>query len=291
MLNVLFYKFKKLNNLQELKNILQDACASLGLKGKILLADEGVNGCVSGCDADIEQFKGLVTSELVFGHIEFKVANTKYHSFKKMHVRLRKEIITFRHDVDLSEAANYIEPLELKKALDAGEDIVLLDSRNDYESTLGKFKGAITPRISLFSELPEKLNEMAELRSKNIVTYCTGGIRCEKSARWMLENGFTNVRQLRGGIIKYGQDCGNSHWSGKCFVFDRRGAIDLDPLNQSEPITQCLQCFLPCSDYKNCANLKCDKRIIICTSCLEVLQGCCSKQCRKTNFKPLRING
>ena len=253
MKNILFYKFIELKNLEELRESLLEKAKMLDLKGKILIAEEGVNGCVSGEDEAIQKFQVFLTQRKVFGPIEFKTGATNKHNFKKMFVRIRKEIITFKQDIDLNNGAPYIEPKELKEALDSGEEIILLDARNIYESKIGKFKNAVAPNILLFTQLPRALEKMPELKEKRIVTYCTGGIRCEKSSAWMIENGFTNVQQLHGGIIRYGDECGNAHWEGKCFVFDRRGAIDIDPKNQNEPITQCELCAIPTSDYHNCA--------------------------------------
>jgi UPF0176 protein len=282
MKNILFYKFKKLENLETLKEDLLAKAKNLNLLGKILIAEEGVNGCVSGEDEKIEEFKTYITHNSIFGPIEFKEGDTDRHTFRKMFVRIRKEIITFKQDMNFDKKAEYIEPKELKELLDKGEEIILVDARNNYESRIGKFKDAVAPNITVFSELPEILSKMPELKNKKIVTYCTGGIRCEKSATWMVQNGFKDVKQLHGGIIRYGKECGNSYWEGKCFVFDRRGAVDIDPTKQSEHITQCEQCAIPCSDYHNCANVECDKRVILCEECYKMLEYCCNKACRGT---------
>ena len=113
-----------------------------------------------------------------------------------------------------------------------------------------------------------------------MITYCTGGIRCEKASAFLIENGFNNVFQLHGGILSYGNECGNTHWEGKCFVFDTRGAVDIDPNSQSEPITQCVLCNLPNADLHNCALTTCDKFFTACEDCFKVLKECCSKRCR-----------
>lgn len=276
MKNILFYKFIELQDLAQLRDEIRKISANL--LGKVLIAHEGLNGCVSGSAREIEGFKHSM--EELFGNIDFKDTSASNHTFKKMQVKIRKEIITFKQEIDLDNSAPYIEPQELKELLDAGEDVVLLDARNIYESKIGKFEGAIAPNIILFSQLPKVLEKMPELKDKHIVTYCTGGIRCEKSSAWMRENGFTNVQQLHGGIIRYGLECGDAHWQGKCFVFDRRGAIDINPQNETEPISQCELCFIPCGEYHNCAYIPCDKHFICCKKCLEIFEGCCSKKCR-----------
>jgi UPF0176 protein len=276
MKNILFYKFLSLTDLPTLQQDIQALCTNL--KGKILLADEGINGCVSGTDEDIDHLTTELQRKL--GAIEFKEGEASTHTFKKMFVRIKKEIITFKQPVDMEKTAAYIEPHELKAALDNEEEIILLDARNNYESRIGKFDGAITPDIVLFSELPMILERMPHLKEKRIVTYCTGGIRCEKSSAWMRENGFTNVQQLHGGIIRYGLECGNAHWEGKCFVFDRRGTINIDPSAQSAPISNCELCSMPCSEYHNCAKNVCDKYFLCCEACLVTFQSCCSEACK-----------
>ncbi len=131
-----------------------------------------------------------------------------------------------------------------------------------------------------FPEKIKQLNKINNIKNKKIITYCTGGVRCEKASAFLKENGFNDVYQLHGGILTYGQECGDSHWEGKCFVFDTRGAVDIDPNSQSEPITQCVLCNLPNSDLHNCALTSCDKFFTACEDCLRVLKGCCSKRCR-----------
>jgi UPF0176 protein len=271
MKNILFYKFIAIENLEKLQHKLQEV--------KILIAHEGINGCVSGADEEIMQFQDLVQKEL--GSIEFKEGIVSEHTFKKMFVRIRSEIITFKQDIRIEETASYIEPQELKEALDKGEEIILLDARNNYESAIGKFKDAIAPDIDIFSDLPAALRAMPELKEKRIVTYCTGGIRCEKSSAWMRQNGFKNVKQLHGGIIRYGEECGNTHWEGKCFVFDRRGAIDIDPTQKSAPITTCILCNSLAGTYHNCANCDCDKLFVCCDDCVQKNDSCCSTGCKE----------
>ncbi len=121
---------------------------------------------------------------------------------------------------------------------------------------------------------------LEKFKNRKIVTYCTGGIRCEKASAYMKEMGFESVYQLHGGILTYGKECGNAFWEGKCFVFDERIAIDIDPHAVSEPITHCVLCRLPSASYHNCAHTKCDEYFIACEKCYAELEGCCSKNCR-----------
>lgn len=280
MKNILFYKYVEIKDKDNLREGLFGLAKSLDLLGTILVADEGINGCLTGDEKDIDDFKIGLRSDRLFSGIEFKEGLTSGHNFRRLSVRLREEIVTSKFGVDASDAAPYIEPMELKKIMDNGEDVILLDARNDYEHKIGKFRNALTLPIGNFRELPEKIAQLKELKDKKIVTYCTGGVRCEKASALLKENGFNEVYQLHGGILNYGKEIGNAHWEGKCFVFDTRGAVDIDPKNQSELISQCDICKIPCADYHNCFNSECDKRFIACNGCVESMEKCCSKRCR-----------
>jgi len=161
---------------------------------------------------------------------------------------------------------------------------VLLDARNDYESTIGKFRGAITPAITVFREFTAVADNLAHLKDKQIVTYCTGGIRCEKASAVLKERGFTNVRQLHGGIIRYGEETGGAHWEGKCFVFDTRRAIPIAP-NNTSIIAQCAHCGVASDEQRNCAVLSCDKWFVACEACLDECNGACSPVCAQELHK------
>ena len=280
MKNILFYKYAKISDKDTFREELFGLAKSLELLGTILVADEGINGCLTGDETDIDDFKIGLRSNKLFSDIEFKEGITSGHNFRRLSVRLREEIVTSKFGVDAYDAAQYIEPMELKKILDDGGDVVLLDARNDYEHKIGKFRNALTLPIGNFRELPEKIAQLKELKDKKVITYCTGGVRCEKASALLKENGFSEVYQLHGGILNYGKEIGNAHWEGKCFVFDTRGAVDIDPKNQSELISQCDICKIPCADYHNCLNSECDKRFIACNDCVESMEKCCSKRCR-----------
>lgn len=279
MKNILFYKYQTLKDLKDLKEHLLAEAKKRKLLGKVLIAKEGINGCVSGEDKQIEEYKKIITNIQGLEDIEFKEADTKHHNFKKIFVRIRQEIVTLKTNTKLENKADYIEPQELKELL-AQEDVILIDARNNYESKIGRFKNAICPDIEIFSDWPKAVKQLEHLKDKKIVTYCTGGIRCEKASAYLKEQGFNDVKQLHGGIIRYGQEVGDFAWEGKCFVFDKRGAINIDPKKNSEDITQCRQCGIPTSNYHNCVNVDCDKRVILCEECIEVLEGCCDKRCR-----------
>lgn len=280
MQNVLFYKFVRLESLQELRGELQAMMEECHVKGKILIAKEGINGNVSGTEEACQQFMERLSSFEVFADIEYKITETDRHDFRKSIVRIRPEIITLDHDWNEEDSADYIEPEELKALYEANENFLIIDARNNYESRIGHFEGAIKPDIQVFSEWPDAIKEYAEHKDKLIVTYCTGGIRCEKASAVMKAAGFSNVKQLRGGIIRYGQTVGREHWEGKCFVFDKRVAIDIAK-DASEPITNCALTGKPTAMYINCQNVACDKRFLCSEEGMERYGGCCSPECQQ----------
>lgn len=314
MKNILFYKYIEIENPEALKEKQFKLAKSLNLFGTILIAKEGINGCLSGNEKDLKKYKEALAKNKKFSDIKFKEGPADKHTFRKLYVRVRNEIVSSGFNANLKNKGKYIEPKQLKELLYKNEDIILLDARNNYEVKMGKFTNAMHLDLDTFREFPLKIKELLgnnnklynnknnikneninknfnnkiknnnnninNLKNKKIITYCTGGVRCEKASALLKENGFDNVYQLHGGILAYGKECGNAHWEGKCFVFDMRGAIDIDPNSQSEPITQCVLCHLPNSELHNCAFTKCDKFFTACGDCFKVLKGCCSKRCR-----------
>ena len=273
-----FYKYVKIENPAEFQKKHLELCSSLGLKGRILVGDEGINGSVYGTRELIENYKVELRKNNLFSDIEFKEQISEKIAFRKMFVRVRKEIVYSGLNIDLKNTAEFIEPLKLKEWLDNNEDIVLVDMRNDYEAKIGKFRNAITLNIQNFRELPNTLNQIKNLKDKKIVTYCTGGIRCEKASAFLAENGFNDIYQLKGGILKFGEEYPDTYWEGKCFVFDDRIAIDLNRKNK-EVLTECVWCNKKCDDYLNCHNLDCDKLFTCCEECKEKYNKSCSAEC------------
>mgnify|MGYP003330000320 CR=1 FL=1 len=232
---VSFYKFVDIEDPFALQKKLKCLTSTLGIKGTILLASEGINAMISGTAAAISEFKDEFKKDLRFADIEFKDSYYDDTSFRRMLVKVKKYIITMRQDVNpAEETGEYLDPLEFKKWQDEKRDILILDTRNDYEVSVGTFSGAINPNIKSFDEFPAWIdNNLKEDKEKPIVTFCTGGIRCEKATAYMQRQGFKKVYQLRGGIIKYFEETLkaetlDSHWEGDCVVFDKRKAISKD---------------------------------------------------------------
>jgi UPF0176 protein len=239
ILNIAFYQFKDFSNLDQLRSDLQNICQSLEIRGTILLSSEGVNGTVAGPVDAIRRFQFLLEDQLKWIGIEYKESYSGQIPHSRMLVKLKKEIIpSGRPEIRPHEkAAPRISPQDLKTWLDSGKDFSLLDTRNRYEIDFGTFEKAAHLDLRHFRDFFKKEKELNQLdRKKPLVMFCTGGIRCEKAAAEALNQGFEEVYQLDGGILKYFEECGGAHYKGSCFVFDFRVAVDekLKPITSSE---------------------------------------------------------
>ena len=283
-----FYKYAKIETPLELRLQIFDLCNSLNLKGRILLGEEGINGSVYGKIEDVNNFESELRKNQLFYDIDFKEQGSEKKAFRKLFVRVRKEIVHSGLDVDLKNTAGFVTPKQLKEMLDNNEDVVLIDMRNDYEAKIGKFKGAVTLPLKNFRDMAFAIDKIRDLKNKKIVAYCTGGIRCEKASAFLKENGFENVMQLKGGILKFGEEYPDTYWEGKCFVFDDRLAIDINKKN-IEPLNVCEWCSKKCDDYMNCHNLECDRLFICCKECLGRHNKSCSEECLKSERRRKEI--
>lgn len=234
ILNISAYRFVSLDELPALRERMLAQCHALALKGTILLAPEGINLFLAGPRAAVDAFMDWLRGDARFAGMEAKASFSEQVPFQRMRVRLKKEIITLRHPTIRPEGgrAPAVDAITLKRWLDQGQDddgreLVLLDTRNAYETDVGMFAQAVDYRIGSFTELPAALAaDPARYAGKTVVSYCTGGIRCEKFALYMQDIGMQRVFQLEGGVLKYFEETGGAHWQGGCFVFDERGALD-----------------------------------------------------------------
>jgi UPF0176 protein len=228
-INLAGYKFVSLDGLDDLKATLQQHCQDLELKGTILLSFEGINIVLAGTEEGVASFQAAMRADPRFADLRFKRSASAYQPFERMLVKIKKEIITLRvPGLDpAKERAPAVAPAELKRWLDEGREVVLLDTRNAFEVEAGTFDGALDLRLSSFGQFAAAADRLdASLKDKTIVTFCTGGIRCEKAAPVLIGKGFRNVFQLDGGILQYFEECGDAHFNGRCFVFDQRVALD-----------------------------------------------------------------
>jgi UPF0176 protein len=228
-INLAGYKFVPLERLPELKEGLKQFCGDLGIKGTILISPEGINVFISCSELAVARFKAFVHADPRLAGLRFKVSASYYQPFKRMLVKIKKEIITLRvPGLDpAAQRAPAVAPAELKRWLDERREVVLLDIRNAFEVETGTFRDAVHLGLKSFGEFPRAADKLDEsLKGKTIVAFCTGGIRCEKAAPVLIQKGFRSVFQLEGGILHYFENCGDAHFDGRCFVFDQRSALD-----------------------------------------------------------------
>lgn len=282
---LLFYKYLFIPDAAVLATEHLAYCRAIGLTGRIIIGDEGINGTVSGTMEQCNAYMEYLNTCTLFKEMEFKIDIVDTPSFNRMHVRYRKEIVSFGNEKinPHTKTGIYLQPAEFLKMKDA-EDVIILDARNTVEHQLGRFKNAYTLDINNFRDFPAKLEELKQFKNKKIVAYCTGGIRCEKATAFLLENGFKNVYQLHGGIIRYGKETGGVDFDGKCYVFDKRLSIEINTINP-KIISICKNCGKEEVRMVNCANPLCNEHFVQCSNCGNLLQGACSEACKQNAIK------
>lgn len=260
-------------------------CAELDILGRIYIADNGVNGQVSMHSSAIAGYLNWLDANWNITKNNYKIQRYNEHTFAKMQVKVRKELVAIDKEINLKNRGKYLSPMQWVRALEEkDENTILIDVRNNYESKVGHFIGAILPPLDTFRKFPqyaEQLQQTYDPKSTKVLMYCTGGIRCELFSSLLQEKGFKSVFQLEGGVIQYGNEMGSKYWKGNLFVFDDRLVVPIgsDP---NEPISQCGFCSVPSDIYYNCANPKCNELFLACTSCAADNLGCCSSSCKSS---------
>ena len=248
VLNIAGYKFEPLDDLDVLIPKFQNKCDALDLRGSVYLSPNGINFSLAGSEEAIAQYLVFMEEDPKFLDIPLKKTYSETQPFRRMKVRLKKEIISLgRDDINPRElTGEYVSPQELYAMYENNEDVIVLDTRNEYETRVGLFENAVDLQLDTFRDFPQAIEELPEeYKEKQIVMYCTGGIRCEKASAVMLKAGFSDVKQLEGGVLDYFKETGGKYWNGDCFVFDERVALDTD-LKETEYI-YCFICREPLS--------------------------------------------
>ncbi len=298
---ILYYKFTVVKDPAMAVRWQQELCARLNLRGRIIIAAHGINGTLGGELGQIEnyikhmdltpEFKGIVYKWSDGSSLEpdnQKPGNQAITiDFPRLNIRVRDELVTLepeKHEADEKDGDNHaydnaskvfdvydtgtpLEPAAWRTYLEEHPDAIVFDARNDYESDIGKFRGAITPKIKTFKDIKQELKKLP--KDQPILTYCTGDIRCEYLSAYMKHTGFSSVYHLDGGIIKYGQQFGDDDfWQGKCYVFDKRMSIGFS--EKSEDIATCTiaGCAAKTSHQENCADSSCDLQFVVCRNCV-----------------------
>tara|TARA_B110000444_G_C18829504_1_gene592330 strand:- start:241 stop:1107 length:867 start_codon:yes stop_codon:yes gene_type:complete len=244
--NIAGYRFVDLPDRDALREPFRAICKKAGLKGTILLSFEGINFFLAGTQSSVDQYLEFLEEDSRFSQMRLKYSFTEYQPFNRMNVRLKKEIISLGldHVKPAQRTGEEITPTEFKQWMDEGREVAIIDTRNDYEIRLGTFDNALDLNLKSFRAFPKAIQSLPEsMKDTPVVMFCTGGIRCEKASVVMMDAGFSNVKQLKGGILGYFEEVGGDHWDGDCFVFDHRVALSSE-LEQTE-VVQCFACRQP----------------------------------------------
>lgn len=282
---ILYYRFTPLEDpdrfCREHKKFLND----LGVRGRVYIGREGINGTLAGTPEQMNHYKEGLRALNGFEQTEFKCDPSPFIPFAKLICKVREEIVSIHVEgLDPSEGGRRLEPEEWRKMLESGEEYVLIDVRNNYESKVGHFDGALTPDVENFYEFPEWLDRCEIPKRKKVLMYCTGGIRCEKFSVLMKKRGWNDVNQLQGGILRYAREEGGKHFRGKCFVFDDRLVVPVNRENL-EPIARCEITGKPADSYLNCSNMECNRLFVCSREGAGIMEGCCSERCLQSEYR------
>ena len=275
---ILYYIFAPLTDPEAVRLWQHTLCDNLNLKGRIIIAGHGINGTLGGDVKDLKAYVKQTKQYPAFKNMIFKWSDGQRNNFPKLSVKVRPEIVTFGvpsqikvNSQGMIGGGRRLKPQQLHRLVaERGDDVVFFDGRNLHESAIGRFKRAVTPSVKHTRDFARELQDpkYQALKTKPVVTYCTGGIRCEVLSLLMKQEGFEEVYQLDGGIVKYGEEFGDDGlWEGALYVFD--GRINTKFSAQAKDIGRCSHCEAPTSDYHNCANKSCNCLILVCEGCAQ----------------------
>lgn len=290
---ILYYKFVPLKDPTTIMHWQRELCQRYELNGRIIISKHGINGTLGGHVDGLKAYKKAMNLHPSFKGIVYKWSDGKAADFPRLSIRVRPEIVTFLTPKEIKVDKNgvvgggrRIKPEALHKLVaEKGDDVVFFDGRNSYEAQIGKFKNAIVPNTTTTRDFLNELEKphIKELKNKTIVTYCTGGIRCEILTSLMKKRGFKDVYQIDGGIVKYGEKYKDDGlWEGKLYVFDKR--MNLAFSDNSKDIGSCQYCQKLTSNFINCANKECNKLLLVCVNCHDEQRFCPKHQKRRVSF-------
>lgn len=292
---LIYYKYVPINDPQEVVNWQKAVCLALGLKGRILIAKEGINGTVGGSDNAAEIYKKIMLSHPLFDDVDIKESEGAADHFPRLRVVVRNEIVTLGVDpekITAKDGGKHLTPDEVHTLLsNRPEDLVILDARNDFESAIGAFKDSITPPIKHFRDLPKYIDEhLDQFKDKKVLMHCTAGVRCERATAYLKSKGVAKeIYQIEGGIHRYIEKYPDGFFRGKNYVFDGRLSVKAN----DDILGKCALCSIPCDDYNNCLNADCNKHFICCDDCIQKYNYTCGTNCfelvanNKARLRPL----
>mgnify|MGYP006078017571 FL=1 len=287
---LLYYKYARLEDPDAYAEEHRRVCKDLGLYGRILIAKEGLNGTVSGTKENCAKYRAVLDSDPLTQGIAWKIDPEEGHVFSKLSIKVRDEVVTLElgeedfNPIDLT--ATHLNPVKWREAMKE-DNVVILDARNDYEWEIGRFEGAVLPDVPSFRDLPKWVRDHRdELEGKKILTYCTGGIRCEKFSGFLLQEGFKEVYQLDGGIVTYGknEEVKGEGYEGECYVFDKRLSIPVNRTDGAKVVSKCRHCGMPSIRYRNCAWMPCNAQFLLCEDCEDAMGRYCAKVCKEVDL-------
>ena len=284
---ILYYKFTPISDPETMMFWQRNLCERLGLKGRILISKHGINGTLGGEVKAVKNYVKEMNLHPSFKGTQYKWSAGEADDFPRLSVKVKDEIVNFgaADELKVDEkgvvgGGKHLKPAALHKLLEEkGEDVIFYDGRNAYEAQIGKFKDAIVPDVDTSRDFLKDIEEgeISKHKDKPIVTYCTGGIRCEILSSLMKNRGYDEVYQMDGGIVKYGERFKNDgYWEGKLYIFDDRQVHSFS--DKAEDMGECVHCQGSTSNFENCMNKQCNKLILICDNC--ITDTACSEECR-----------
>lgn len=277
---LLFYKYVKLQAPETIAAWARELCVRHNLKGRILVGIEGINGTVGGTTEEILGFKQEFKAHPLFADVDLKESEGSASDFPRLMVKVKKEIVALGiapEELTTADTGTHLTPEETHNLIAHNKDLVILDTRNDYESRIGKFTNAMIPPLKSFRDFPRYIEDNLEkFKGKEVLMYCTGGIRCERATAVLnVKKVAKAVYQIQGGICRYVEKYPDGFFRGKNYVFDDRIAL---PVND-DILTDCDVCHRPADTYTNCMNTACNKQFVACAQCREIYDYTCSQGC------------
>ena len=281
---ILFYKYVTIIYPKQILKWQKKICQELNLNGRIILAEEGINGTLGGTPENIEQYKQLMNSHELFADIDYKESHNVGNHFPRLRIVIKNEIVYLGLDpktVRAEDAGTYLEPAQAHELIaKKPNNLVIIDCRNRTESAIGRIENAIVPDTNYFREFPEYVDKhLEDLKDKQVLMYCTGGVRCERASAYIKSKGVAQeVFHIKGGVHKYVEQFPQGFFKGKNYVFDGRTAVKVT----NDILAHCFVCQKPCDEYINCMFARCNRHFIGCVECMQRLDNTCSTECLQT---------
>lgn len=278
---LLFYKYTQFECPKRILKWQQQICADLKLTGRIILAKEGINGTVGGSDESCEIYKKIMLKHPQLQGMDIKESTGDASCFPRMRIVIKDEIVKLgTNKADVANTGIHLTPDQTHELLaNKPQDLIILDTRNKFEAEIGAFKDAIIPDIRHFRDFPEYIEQnLDQFKDKQVLMYCTGGIRCERATAYLKEKNIAKeIYQIEGGIHRYAEKYPDGYFRGKNYVFDGRIAMKVN----DDILGRCVLCATPYDEYTNCYNVKCNKHVVICNPCITANENCCSAACKE----------